>query len=267
MTDMNTHFASHGDVRIQFLDEGVGPVIVLLPSLGRDAGDFDDVTRHLVAGGFRVVRPQPRTTHGSQGTLENLTLVDLAADIAAVLDLVGPAVVAGHAFGNFVARTLAAVRPELVTGVALLAASAGKTPDGSSPYDAGVIDAVRKSSDLSLDDAQRLQHLRLAFFAPQSDARVWLHGWYPELKLAQLQASDATPVDLWFAAGSSPVLHLQAEFDTVAPMRLSQFLRDCLGERVTTALIEGAGHALLPEQPQQVAQALMRWVRQLEQRV
>ena len=39
-------------------------------------------------------------------------------------------IVVGHAFGNFVGRMLATDRPELVRGLVMAAASAGKVPPG-----------------------------------------------------------------------------------------------------------------------------------------
>jgi len=62
-----------------------------------------------------------------------LTLHDYAADIAAIIEPEGrgPVVVVGHAYGHFVARMLATDRPDLVRGVALAAASAGKVPEGA----------------------------------------------------------------------------------------------------------------------------------------
>ena len=65
--------------------------------------------------------------------MEDLSMHDLAADVASVLEHEnqGPAIVVGHAFGNFVARQIANDRPDLVRGVVVAAASAGKVPPGS----------------------------------------------------------------------------------------------------------------------------------------
>jgi pimeloyl-ACP methyl ester carboxylesterase len=37
-------------------------------------------------------------------------------------------------------------------------------------------------------------------------------------------------------------------------------LQDCMQGRLTHVLIDQAGHALIPEQPQAVVQALLRWM-------
>ena len=49
-----------GDIEIEVLAQGSGPRIVLLPSLGRGATDFDVMAARIAAAGYRVLRPQPR---------------------------------------------------------------------------------------------------------------------------------------------------------------------------------------------------------------
>src|SRR5580692_12899337 len=96
-------------VSIDLIAEGRGPLIVLLPSLGRDSEEFDPLAEQIAAAGFRVLRPQPRGFGRSTGPMQNLTLHDYAHDVARVIEHenAGPAVVAGHAFGHFVAKMTA----------------------------------------------------------------------------------------------------------------------------------------------------------------
>ena len=114
---------TRGDARLEVLTQGKGPPVVLLPSLGRGAADFDPIAERLADAGFCGLRPQPRGIGQSVGPWQGVRLEDLAADIAAVIehDGNGPAFVVGHAFGNRVARMLATARPELVRPVRLLA--------------------------------------------------------------------------------------------------------------------------------------------------
>src|SRR3954470_12342999 len=65
-------------VTIEVIAEGRGPLIVLLPSLGRDSEEFDPVAGQIAAAGFRVLRPQPRGYGRSAGPLQNVTLHDYA---------------------------------------------------------------------------------------------------------------------------------------------------------------------------------------------
>ena len=66
------------NVTIEVIAEGRGPLIVMLPSLGRDSEEFDPAAKRIAAAGFRVLRPQPRGYGRSVGPMENLTLHDLA---------------------------------------------------------------------------------------------------------------------------------------------------------------------------------------------
>ena len=258
---------AHGDAHIEVIAQGSGPLIVILPSLGRGAEDYNVVASLLAGNGFRVLRPQPRGIGRSTGPMANLTLHDFAADIAAAIvhEHTGPAVVVGHAYGHFVARTLATDRPDLVRGVVLAAASAGKVPPGvhEPSVSPEVRDAIEKSGDLSLPEADRLRCLQFAFFAPGHDARVWLTGWHPETEKAENTASRATPVDEWFACGNARILDLQAEEDAVAPRKFAGVLKAALGDRVTVVVIPNAGHALVPEQPEAMADAIAAFARAL----
>jgi pimeloyl-ACP methyl ester carboxylesterase len=251
---------SHDGVRIEALEQGQGPIIVIVPSLGRSGEDYDVVSAKLAADGFKVVRPQPRGIGQSTGPMTGLNMHDLAGDVASVVEHEnkGPAVVVGHAFGNFVARQLAADRPDLVLGVVVAAASAGKVPPGSTekPIGPEIRQAIDGPSDLSLPEAKRLEYLRIAFFAPGHDPKVWLNGWYPEVHRMESYAREHTPVDDYFAAGSAPVLDLQAEDDPVGPRRFSTVLKSMLGDRVTIVVIPDASHALFPEQPEAVSEAI-----------
>src|SRR5215472_11924203 len=67
-----------GDAHIEVIAQGRGPVIVILPSLGRGAEDYDVVAGLLVKDGFRVLRPQPRGIGRSTGPMSGVTLHDLA---------------------------------------------------------------------------------------------------------------------------------------------------------------------------------------------
>jgi|HubBroStandDraft_2_1064218.scaffolds.fasta_scaffold03537_3 pimeloyl-ACP methyl ester carboxylesterase len=257
----------HGNAHIEVIAQGSGPIIVILPSLGRGAEDYYVVAALLAREGFRILRPQPRGIGRSTGPMANLTLHDFAADIAAVIEneRTGRAVVVGHAYGHFVARTLATDRPDLVRGVVLAAASAGKVPPGvhEPSVSPEVRGAIEKSGDPSLPETDRLRYLQFAFFAPGHDPHVWLTGWHPETEKAENSASRGTPVDEWFACGTARILDLQAENDAVAPRKFAGVLKAALGDRVTVVVIPNAGHALVPEQPEAMADAIAAFARTL----
>lgn len=249
-----------GDVRIEVLKQGRGPLVVLIPSLGRSVEDLDDLSRRLAIAGYCALRPQPRGIGRSSGPMKGITLHDYARDVAAVIEKNGggPAILAGHAFGNFVVRTTAADFPELVKAVILL----GATHTWPVPPD--IRASINKSHDMSLPEEERMRCMKHAFFAPGNDPRVWLDGWHEEVMHAARAATEATPREEWWLAGRAPVLDVQPAQDVMTPPESRNRYRDDLGaDRVTMTVIPQAGHALLPEQPEAVAKAVIAYLNQL----
>lgn len=249
----------HGDVQLEVLVDGeCGPAIVLLPSSLRDSFDFNALARLLVARGLRVLRPQPRGMGRSSAPSDDLTLYVLAADVAHVIERLGGgrAIVAGHAFGHHVARMTDLQHPHLVSGVALLAASAREVPSG-------LVADVDVAADPALPREQRLASLRRAFFAPGNDASVWLDGWYPLWRTVYRRAGALPPKDHWWPRASAPVLDLQGALDPWRPRATAGELKAVLGDRVDVRAVEGASHALVPERPVAVADVLADWARTL----
>ena len=255
-----SEIVAYDDVRIEAIAEGSGPLVVLLPSRGRGAEDFDVVAGGIAKAGFRVVRPQPRGVGRSSGPMKDLSLHDFARDTAAVIrhEGGGPAVLVGHAFGNWVARMTAVDHPQLVRGVVIVAAAAKAYPAGFDGAKA-LSEAVRKSGEPTLSDAERVNYLRMAFFAPGSDASVWLRGWYPEIDEAQFAAGRATRQSEWWSGGTVP-LDLQAALDPFKPRTMMNEIKQEFGERATIIVIPNASHALLPEQPAAVVEAIVAWI-------
>lgn len=248
---------TRGDVTIELIVDGDGPPLVLLPSSLRDSEEFDAVALAIAAAGYRVLRPQPRGMGRSTGPMANLDLRVLAGDVALAIahQARGPAILVGHAFGQYVARMTAVDHPHLVRGVVLAAAAA-------KDYDPALRLSLRAAADPALSEAERKKHLGIAFFAPGHDPSGWLDGWHPELAEAYAPASR-TDKSLWWSAGAAPILDLQAALDPWRPRSTANQIRDELGARVSVQVIPDASHALFPEQPALVVEAILAWCRGL----
>lgn len=251
----------HSDnVTIEVIAEGKGPVIVLLPSLGRDSEEFDPVAERLAKAGLRVLRPQPRGYGRSVGPMRNLTLHDLARDMAAVIrhENNGPAILAGHAFGHFVAKMTAVDTPELVRAVILIGA-AQKHPDPE------VQRSVAIATDPAQPEAERLRHLKLVFFAPGNNPTSWLTGFHEDVRAAEIVARDATPQAEYWAAGTAPILDIQGANDPYRPKASSyEMVKEFGAARVSVVVIPHAAHAIIVEQPRAVAEAVIRYAKSLK---
>jgi pimeloyl-ACP methyl ester carboxylesterase len=248
----------YGDVAIDVISEGEGPAIVLLPSLARDSEDYDAVAEGLASAGFRVLRPQPRGIGKSTGPMTGISLHDFARDVAETIKALGNgrAVIVGHAFGNWVARMTAVDYPQLVRGVVIAAAAAKQ-------YPAELTAAINVAGDPGKPEADRLKALQFAFFAPGNDPKGWLGGWHPDVRDKQRAAVAAVKQSDWWSGGTAPLLDLQAANDPFKPPEKRNEMKDEFGDRVTIAVVAGASHALIPEQPKAVVEALTGWIRSL----
>ncbi|WP_051332181.1 alpha/beta fold hydrolase [Cucumibacter marinus] len=247
------------DVRIDTVAEGQGDLIVVLPSANRASTDMDDFATLLAGQGFRVLRPQPRGMERTSAPLEGMTLRDLADDVAAVIEHegAGPAIVLGHAYGNWIARMVAAAHPGAVRGVVLAAASCLAPPNW-------VVDCFRILVSPQATHDDRRDALRRAFFAPGHDPEIMVEGFHPALIGFYDAANRAIPKQVWWPAGSAPILDLQGALDPWRPADTRNEIRDALGDRVTIEVIAGLSHALMLEEPEPVAQAIRQWADDLD---
>jgi pimeloyl-ACP methyl ester carboxylesterase len=230
------------------------PTLVLLPSSLRDARDLGSVAACLAAAGWRVLRPQPRGMGRSSAPPPGMTLHDLAGDVARAITAFGSgrAIVAGHAFGHFVARVTDLDHAERVRGVVVLAGAARTFPPG-------LTQALELAADAGQPRAARLAALQHAFFAPGHDPSPWLDGWHPQLREAYRKAGATPDKNVWWPVSHAPILDLQGACDPWRPEATRGELRAVLGDKVTVQLIADASHALPDEQPAATAAAIVAW--------
>lgn len=248
--------------QIAYYSSGEGPVVILLASLGRSVSDFNVLVPALNQAGYRTISVESRGIGRSEvGDLTHPSLYVLADDIEAVLEKElkdGTSLVhlVGHAFGNRVARAYANKYPQRVDGIALLASGGAQRltdmPD--------VLAAMRGCFKWWNPPPVRQHDIRYAFFAGSNPIPDdWLKGWHLKASKIQVAAVATTPEREWRdAGGKAPILVLQGSHDRIAPAKLtSEKLQAQFPNRVTVLEIKNAGHALLPEAPDDIATALV----------
>jgi len=195
------------------------------------------------------------------GWREPVNQHDLAADAHAVLQSLGllrerGVAVVGHAFGNRTARTFAADYPALVAKTVLLAAG------GRIPYPREIRRSLERCTWPWLTDRMRLPHLRRAFFAKESEIpQFWIDGWHFRAAVGQGAAVRATQVDDFWGGGDAPMLVIVGDEDAIAPYEhTAALLLEEFPGRTEALRIAGAGHALLPETPQRIAEAVVKFL-------
>jgi pimeloyl-ACP methyl ester carboxylesterase len=257
----STRMTKIGEAVLESVIDGAGETVVLLPAGSHHISYLAPLAQQLAAAGFRAVAVNFRGVGASTGPLDGLTLHDLAADIAGVIEALAaaPAHVVGHAFGNRVARCLATDRPDLVRRVVLLAAG------GLVPSHPEARRAAHRLRHETLTEAERLELLQAAYLSPVSDPRLleqvqqsplWAAGDLTET------VSQATPLAEWSEGGTAPILVVQGLDDRRAPPGNGWALRDQVGDRVRVVDIPRAGHFLVLEQPHAVAEAVTAFLRE-----
>jgi pimeloyl-ACP methyl ester carboxylesterase len=246
-----------GASTIEFFSRGRGEPVVLLPGAGLGVAYLEPLAEALALGGYQAVRINPRGAGHSTGSLD-ITYHDRAADVSCVVDALrlGRVHLVGHAFGNRIARTLAAERPDLVRSVTLLAAG-GKVP-GAPQSGPALAKLFTDAPEAELIEAVGVSGLA---GSPSNTPQVW-RQLKPSLFPGSRPRGAAPPLSDWWApAGRAPFLVVQGLNDLVAPPENGRSLKQELGERVTLVEFPGVGHMVPVEEPEKTAAAILTFLR------
>ncbi len=250
-----THVIGENEYRLHHW--GSGAPVLLYPSLGRGAVDFDELCLALSQVGFHAIAIDPPGVATSIGEAPWRTLFDVASDLWSIVDelaLDTPALI-GHAYGNRVVRAASTLRPDALRALVLLACGG----DVRSSEDVHV--EFLRCFDPSIPRDEHLASVKKAFFAPSNDADPWKEGWHHELAVAQGRAVVATDFRDFANGGTAPCLIIQGLDDVIAP---PQNAWNLVARRANTRVVglENCGHAMLPEQPRVVAQDVSQFLRE-----
>jgi pimeloyl-ACP methyl ester carboxylesterase len=234
----------------------------MLASAHRSVKDFSQLAADLLAAGYGSVGINMRGVGGSSGSLDDLSLADVADDVATVLKQLSPRPfhLIGHALGQVIARATASHHPEVARSVTLLAC--GGHDRSWRPPPAELLEHFDRCGRAELPDDVRLASLRALFFAPKSDPKPWLEGWWPDADVGTLVA--ASNPDDWATAGDVPVLILQPLQDPLCVPEVGRELLDMLAGRGTLIEVPDCSHAMLPEQPDRISEAIRGFLRRLD---
>ena len=225
--------------------------VLLVPSLGRPSTDFDQLADALVSSGFVPHLIEPLPVFDSEPTLHDLASEIMSRDEVSRIERFH---LVGHAFGNRLSRCITADHPGRIDSLTLLAAGGLVEPE---PH---IWRSLAKCFDETLSPEEHLEHVRTAFFAAGNDPSVWSGGWMRGVMEYQRAAVQRTNRDDWWPAQVSRVLVVQGLQDAIAPVENGRRYRDESAPHARLVEIDGAGHALLPEQPDAVAGAIISFL-------
>lgn len=251
-------------VVIEALVRGDGPLVALLPAGSRAASDFDDLASRIARAGYRTAAINPRGMGNSRGPrFQQITehlqdIVEVIRQLSPAGAVTNGAVIIGHAFGNRIARALASFHPEAVSSLILLAAGGQVPPTPQAQA------AQRNLRNPALSQAQFMEALRVAYFATGNSPEAWRLGWHRDVGADLWAALEKIPTDRWIEAGKAPLYIIQGAEDAFAPPANSEALKSAYSDRVDVAVLANAGHQMLAEQPERLAELIIMRLNKLK---
>ena len=117
------HFVDANGLKFAYLEEGTGPLVLMLHGFPDTAHTWDDLRSRVAAKGYRAVSPFMRGYHPTEIPDRDADQETLARDALALVDALGAseAIVIGHDWGASAAYGAAALGPERVKKLFVLA--------------------------------------------------------------------------------------------------------------------------------------------------
>ena len=109
-------FVDANRLRFAYLDEGSGPLVLMLHGFPDTPHTWDDLRPRIAANGYRAVSPFMRGYHPSASPDHDTDQETLARDVLGLIEALGArdAIVIGHDFGAAAAYGAAALGPDRV---------------------------------------------------------------------------------------------------------------------------------------------------------
>lgn len=237
-----------------------GPMVVFGNSLGTELRLWDGLLPHLPEG-LRLVR-YDKPGHGLSDLADSISIQSLAGDAAALIDHLGGnrAVYVGLSIGGLIGQSLAALRPDLLTGLVL---SNTATKIGTAESWQARIAAVEAQGLGNLADGI-LERWFSPGFRAQPEIAIWRNmlsrtptsGYVAACRaIAAADQSNAT------SGLALPVLAIGGSLDGSTPPELVAATAKLVkGSRFE--VLDGAGHLPFVEQPRQYAHLLAGFFRE-----
>jgi pimeloyl-ACP methyl ester carboxylesterase len=249
------------EVLVHYVEQGVGVPLVALHGAGVDHREIEAAIEAIVPD-TRYRRIYPDLPGMGLSTADGLTsnddVVTLLIDFIDRLGA-GPVMLLGHSYGAYLARGVAARRPDAVLGLALLCPLAERSR--SVP----VHDVVRQDADAydELEPAHRAGFEDYFVLRTRATARRYRDRVAPGTALVDEAALGRIfagwTVDVGSTVFTAPTLVVAGRRDSVVGYADATELLERY-PHATLAVIEEAGHALMHERPELLAALFGDWL-------
>jgi 3-oxoadipate enol-lactonase len=245
-----------------------GALVLLIPGLGATRVVFDPLVRHLIARGLRPAVMDNRGVGASGRSPGPYSMTQLGADAAAVIAAlgVGRAHVLGASMGGMIAQHLALDHPARVDRLVLACTGPGRShavkadPENTAKLlgrgARNPADAYRMACQVLYDPVFAAAHPDFIEGQIRDRARHPVPA-----AVFQAQRAASWEHDSWerLPQISAPTLVIHGTNDLVMPVGNGRILAERIpGARLVE--MEGAGHLLFHEEPEQFADAVANFL-------
>ena len=270
----SVHFVDANGLRFAYLEEGSGPLVLMLHGFPDTAHSWDELRPRIAAKGYRGVSPYMRGYDPSGIPDRDPDQETLARDPLALIEALGArdAIVIGHDFGASAAYGAAAVGPDLVTKLFVI----GIPHPGALKPTLRKVWGVRHFAVYKLPGAAN-RFARNDFAALPAICRRWSPAWNPDpAEFDAVRASFANPASLDAAFGYyrklSPIpsgsLKTRIKVPTVVFAGLDDPVAEPSDYRGAARMFEGeyvveevpGGHFMHREHPEEFADRLLTYL-------
>lgn len=243
--------------------DGDEPLIVLVHGAGMDRTVWQMQTRYLAHHGFRVAAID-LPGHGATPGDPCASIPDYAAWLSSVIAGLGqgPVHLAGHSLGAFISLEAAAMSPDLIQTLTLLGVAAAM-PVHPVLLDAAANDvplAGQLMSGWGFAAASKVGRHPSPGASMVGGTQALLEAGAPGVLANDLKASGAYEGAVEAAAKvTAPTTLILGSNDRMTPLRGASDLIDAFAD-VTVVLLEGSGHMMTIERPDEVRDAMLQAV-------
>lgn len=265
------HVVNANGLDFAYLEDGSGPLVLMLHGFPDTAHTWDDLRRRVAARGYRAVSPFMRGYHPTAIPDHDADQETLARDPLALIDALGAgdAIIIGHDWGAAAAYGAAALDPDRVQKLFVLAI----------PHPAALRPSLKKLWGVRHFAAYKLpgassRFARNDFAALPAIYRRWSPRWRPDAhEFDAVRASFSNPASLNAAFGYyrklSPVPSASLKAKITVPTVVFAGLDDPVAEpadyRHAARMFTGGyvveevpgGHFLHREHPDEFAERLL----------